>query len=243
MKAIFVTGTDTEVGKTIITGLLGHYFLEKRLRVITQKWLQTGGISAPNGEMFSQDIAMHLKLMKRNSKDIADYLKYVCLYIFKLPASPHLAASVENRRVNINKMKKYFRFLVEKFDLTIVEGLGGALVPVTQKKLVIDIANELKLPVIIVVRNKLGAINHTLLTVEAIKKRNMKILGIVFNNLDKNAECPLPAEKIILKDNPEIVKKITGEKILGVLPYCKSRKEMSNAFTPIGDKIFQYIKK
>ena len=231
MKAIFVTGTDTEVGKTIVSGLLGRYLLEKGLRVITQKWLQTGGMG------FSQDITMHLKLMKRKPEDIAEYLKYICLYVFKLPASPHLAASVENRRVSINKMKKYFRFLTNEFDWTIVEGLGGALVPVTQKKLVIDIAKELNLPVIIVVRNKLGAINHTLLTVEAIKRRNMKILGIIFNNLDRNEE------KIIQEDNPKIIKKITGEKILGVLPYCLSRREMYKAFTPLGDRIFRYIKR
>jgi dethiobiotin synthetase len=89
--------------------------------------------------------------------------------------------------------------------------VGGALVPYNKKRLVIDIAKELRLSVLIVVNNRLGAINQALLTIEAIRKREMEIEGLIFNNMDKRAD------KKILRDNISIIKRISGEKIFGIL--------------------------
>lgn len=229
MKAVFVTGTDTGIGKTIVSGLLARYFLSMGYRVVTQKWIQTGG-----GD-FSEDIEQHLKLMKKKKEYVKGYMPYINPYTFKFAASPHLAASLEKRKVNVNKIKNSFRFLLKEFDFTIVEGIGGALVPFTRKRLVIDIAGELKLPVLIVAGNKLGAINHTLLTIEAIKARGMKISGVIFNNLKESVNS------VILKDNPEIVEALTGEKIYGVLPWLRNREALYKVFRPIAGSIFAQL--
>ena len=223
MKGIFVVGTDTGVGKSIVTGLLGRYLQEKNYRVITQKWIQTGS-------RVSADINLHLKIMGIPKKKIKDYLVYVCPYKFLLPASPHLASRQENKRISIAKIKQSFKLLSAKFDFVIVEGIGGALVPVDQKRLMIDIAKELDLAVLVVAQNKLGAINHTLMTIEAINNRKMKILGILFNNLKGE-------KKLIAKDNPDIIKKITKQNIIGILPWDKKLDRLYKKFLPIAGKI------
>jgi dethiobiotin synthetase len=223
MKGIFVTGTDTGVGKSIVTGLLAKYLREKGYKVVTQKWVQTGS-------RFSADINLHLKIMGVSKSAIKDYLNCVCPYIFKLPASPHLAAKAENKKIKIARIKKSFKLLSLKFDFVIVEGIGGALVPVNENRLVIDIAKELGLPVLVVAQNKLGAINHILMTIEVLNKRKMKILGLLFNNCKGQ-------DKLILKDNPDIIRKITGQNILGVLPWNKRFSLLYKKFLPIAAKI------
>ena len=141
-----------------------------------------------------------------------------------------LLAGVLKFRTSDPRIKNSFTILSKEFDTVIIEGIGGALVPYNTKDLVIDIAKELDLPVIIVAKNKLGAINHTLLTIEAIRARNMKILGLIFNSHENE-------DKIIADDNPEIIKTLTNEKILGNLPLLKERTLLQKAFRPIGDNI------
>ncbi|MDO8602259.1 MAG: dethiobiotin synthase [Candidatus Omnitrophota bacterium] len=229
MKGILVTGTDTGVGKTVIAGLLAKYMLEKGHNVITQKWIQTGC-----SDFVSSDAGLHLKIMGREKKDIKDYLRHILPYKFRAASSPHLACLIENRRISADKVIKSFRILSKRFDLVIVEGTGGVLVPCGKKKLLIDIAKELGLAALIVAQNRLGAINHTLLTIEALRKRRIKILGIIFNNPEKE-------NRIILKDNPVIVKALSGEKIFGVLTRENQLDKLYLEFTPIGERIRKAI--
>ena len=231
MKSVFITGTDTEVGKTIVCGLLANYLAGKDHTVVTQKWIQTGSENLP------PDIAVHLDLMGKNKSDIEDYLSDIAPYTFRLPASPHLAAALEKKRIDATKIKESFQRLSKKFEFVIVEGIGGALVPFNKKNLVIDIAQQMALPVIIVAANKLGAINHTLLTIEALKARDIKILGIIFNAHNEIQD------KIVLEDNPKIIKTLTGEKILGTLLWSKDRPLLYEAFEPIGRDILLELTK
>jgi len=225
MNALFVTGTDTGVGKSLVTGLLARYLSEKGLRVVTQKWIQTGSADC-------QDINVHLKLMGASAKKLRTSHGLVCPYRFLLPASPHLAARYEGKRIDAGRIKKSFNLLKRSFDFVIVEGVGGALVPVNGHDLTIDIARQLNLPALIVVQNKLGAINHTLMTVEVLKSRKMRILGILFNNYkDQDAR--------ILKDNPQIIKKLTRQKILGHLPWEKNTGLLYKKMIPIARRIFK----
>ena len=166
-NSIFITGTDTGVGKTLITGLLARFFAEKENNVITQKWIQTGSRD------FSEDIETHLKIMGRSKDVISGLEDFVSPYTYTFPASPHLAAEIDNTAVDEGKIKSAFNELSNKFDVVLVEGVGGFLVPINERKTVADIAEELNIPVIIVAENRLGAINQTLLTIEAIKKRNI----------------------------------------------------------------------
>lgn len=224
MRALFVTGTDTGVGKTVISGLLGRFLSNRGYRVITQKWIQTGS-------NFPRDINLHLKLMKIKAEDIRDCQSYLSPYIFKFPSSPHLASALERKRISADRIKRSFECLSDKSDFLIVEGIGGALVPFNGRRLVIDIAKELNLPVLIVAGNRLGAINHALLTIEAIERRKMNIIGIIFNNQNRKTE------DIILKDNPLIIKKLTGRVILGILPWIKDNDLLYKRFIPIAKKL------
>ncbi|MDP3787168.1 MAG: dethiobiotin synthase [Candidatus Omnitrophota bacterium] len=229
MKAVFIVGTDTGVGKTVITGCLARHLFEKGYSVITQKWIQTGCDSFSHS-----DVATHLKIMGRKATAIKEHQPYAVPYIFKPACSPHLASKIEDRRISADKIIKSFNFLSRHFDLVIIEGVGGVLVPFTDKRLVIDIVKEVDLPVVIVAGNKLGAINHTLLTIEALRARKIRIVGLVFNNLRKE-------DKRILKDNPRIIGALSGQEIFGTLSWEPSHKKLYKRFAPIGERIFKRL--
>lgn len=225
MKVIFVAGTDTGVGKTVSTGLLGRYLSKKGYRVVTQKWVQTGCSGFPN------DLEVHLKLMEKKRRDFEGYLPLMMPYLFKFPSAPHLSARLEKRRIDLARIEKTLKVLANGFDFVIVEGIGGLLVPLTGSCLLADFVKKLNLPVLLVAGNRLGAINHTLLSLEALKARRIKTLGVIFNNISPNED------KRILQDNPKIVARISGEKVLGVLPWVKNLSQLHKHFTPIGKKI------
>lgn len=230
MKGIFVTGTDTGIGKTIVAGLLARFLAEAGYKVITQKWVETGTLG------FSKDVSLHLKLLGKKKKEFKKYLADISPYVFKFVSSPHLASGLERKRINTERIKKSFKSLTKAFDFVVVEGAGGALVPLNKKKLIIDLAKELNLPVVVVVGNKLGAINHTLLTLEALKARKMKIAGVVFNNFASRGSS------IILKDNLKIIEAISNQKISGSLPWAKDKSVLHKSFKKIGKNILTNLK-
>lgn len=225
MKAVFVTGTDTGVGKTIVAGLLARYLREQGYRAITQKWVQTGTRDFPS------DIPTHLKLMGMKQEAIQEYEEDVTPYVFELAASPHLAAAHENTSIDTRKIIASFRKLSKEFDAVVVEGAGGILVPLNRRRLLIDVVETLALPVVVVAANKLGAINHTLLTVEALQTRNIEVLGIVFNTIDRRQD------EAVMRDNPEIVKTFARVPILGQLPWSENPKRLYGNFKSIARKI------
>lgn len=221
----FITGTDTGVGKSIISGLLARYLLNQGNTVITQKWIETGAKTR-----FS-DIDTHLKFMGMDRAEIKDILDLVLPYSLNPACSPHLAAEAEDILIDKERIKKAFRSLLDKFDVLIAEGSGGALVPINRSNLIIDILKELSMPVIIVAANKLGAINHTLLTIEALQVRDIKIEGVIFN------DQPDYNNKQVCADNLKIVKDITGINILGRLPWSDDMSLLIREFDRIGKAI------
>ena len=228
-RAIFITGTDTGVGKTVVAGLLGRFLIEKKIDVITQKWIQTGCSS------FSDDVAFHLEMMGKTEKDISPYLSDVTPYILSFPSSPHLAAEIAGKHIDTARIEESFYTLQKDFEVVLVEGSGGLMVPINEEKMMIDVVRKLNLPVLIVAENKLGAINQTVLTVEALRRRDMQILGIVFDR------CSEGGDEQILKDNPKIIRKLTGVEVLGEAPFTKDIAELYKAFRPIGQKILQAL--
>lgn len=230
MRGLFITGTDTGVGKSVITGCLARYLQEKGYNVITQKWIQTGC-----SLLSSSDVYLHLKIMGHTLDYIKNHRFNVVPYIFKTACSPHLAARIEKKKIFANKIIESFKLLTNRFGFVVVEGIGGALVPFNKNRLVIDIVKGLNLPVLVVAENRLGAINHTLLTIEALKTRKINILGIIFNNIKKE-------NSYILKDNPRIIKSLTAQEILGLLPFGSSYEQIYRGFISIGNKIFKVIK-
>ena len=204
---IFIAWTDTSVGKTVVTGLLARHLTEKGYRVATQKWVRTG------------------------CRGRTDKVSALEPYKFKFPASPHLASRLERRRIDIGKVINSTKAFSRRFDFVIIEGTGGLMVPLNEKTMIIDTVKALKIPVLLVAANKLGAINHALLSVEALRRRNIKIIGTIFNNLFKNEN------RIILEDNPKIIEKLSGVKTLGILLYAKNPLTLEARFSKIGDRI------
>jgi dethiobiotin synthetase len=224
-KGIFITGTDTDVGKTLVTGLLAQYLLGQTWSVMTQKWVQSGCSGFP------EDIDTHLRWMGRTREGIANYKDAVCPYVFALPASPHLAAEAEGRSIDLAVIKQAYERLAARFDCVLVEGTGGALVPYSRQALLLDLTDDLDLPVLIVAKNQLGAINHTLLTVEAIQGRGLTTAGIVFNGPEHEPD-------LISQDNPKIIQALTDVPVLGSLPWTLDEATLIRAFEPIGRAIW-----
>ena len=159
MKGIFVTGTDTGVGKTIVVAALLRELKLRGLDAMPMKPVQTGWPQA-------NDVA-------------ACGVKNTPLtnpYRFKLAASPHLAG-----RVKLQKIVRAFNALSRKHDFVVVEGAGGVLVPLNDKETMIDLIKKLRLPVVIVARAGLGTLNHTLLTLNELRRAGLRVAGIVLN--------------------------------------------------------------
>ncbi|MCK4851739.1 MAG: dethiobiotin synthase [Candidatus Omnitrophica bacterium] len=229
-KAVFITGTDTGVGKTLVTGMLGRFMSENGFRTITQKWIQTGSRG------HAGDIAVHLELMRITEKDIEKYLPHVAPCVFSFPGSPHLAARLEQRTVDAGKILDSFYLLKDDFDFVVVEGAGGPMVPIDNRTMMIDICDRAGIPALIVAGNRLGAINQTVLTIEALKKRGIDVPGIVFNRTSPRED------ELVLRDNPVIVNELTGVAVFGSLPYNENPDALYQLFRPMGRAILNKMR-
>ncbi len=170
----FVTGIDTDAGKSYATGYLARKWNEQGLRTITQKLIQTGN----NG--YSEDIDLHRKLMKINYTE-EDKAQLTMPEIFTYPASPHLASQLDNRSIDFDKIENATRILSKRYDAVLLEGAGGLMVPLTEYYLTIDYIREKGYPIILVTSGRLGSINHTLLSLEAIARRNLNLHTVAYN--------------------------------------------------------------
>jgi len=176
MSVYFVTGIDTDIGKTYATGLAARFLLRQGRSVITQKIVQTG-TSGP----IADDILLHRRLMGIEPLPV-DWNGTTCPYRFRFPASPHLAARLENVQIDPKNITDATARLLETYDTVLLEGAGGINVPIRRDYLIADYVQEHRYPMIIVTSGRLGSINHTLLTLEAAASRNIPPAGIVFNH-------------------------------------------------------------
>ncbi|MBD3379073.1 MAG: dethiobiotin synthase [Candidatus Omnitrophica bacterium] len=231
IDGIFLTGTDTGVGKTLVAGLLARYLKRRDVSVVTQKWVQTGCVGV------SEDIETHLKIMGVNGADVAEHIAMISPYILTYPASPHLAAERDKKTIEPSKIIKAYKALSAKFEHVVVEGAGGWLVPISRKATCADVVKEMLLPVLIVAENRLGAINHTLLTIESVRSKGLNVLGVVFNRISGDGD------EHLLEDNKRIVSEITGVNVLGELAFSADMDELVNSFSGIGDKYIDLVSK
>ncbi|MCF8998856.1 dethiobiotin synthase [Acinetobacter nectaris] len=186
-KVYFISGIDTEVGKTYATGYLARRYLEAGQSVITQKLIQTGN------EAYSEDILKHREIMGVPLFE-EDHQKITMPEIFSYPASPHLSAKLDRRPINFNKIAKATQQLTENFELVLLEGAGGLMVPLTDDLLTIDYIQQHEFPVILVTSGRLGSINHTLLSLEALKSRNINLHAIAYNLNDESEDQTISIE-------------------------------------------------
>ena len=169
-----ISGIDTDIGKTVATGLMAKALLSQGYSVVTQKIAQTGCAG------ISEDILKHRELMDTYLYP-EDTNGLTCPYVFSKPCSPHLAAELAQTHINLDKITLATRSLVEKYDHVLLEGAGGLMVPLTENVTFLDYLQEQKYPLILVSSPRLGSINHTLSALELAKGRGIPVKGIVYN--------------------------------------------------------------
>ena len=187
-KGFFITGTDTGVGKTFFSLLL-----MKKYNFNYWKPIQTGN-TTENDTLYIKNI-----IGIKNNKF------YKSIYSFKKPLSPHLASHHENVSINIKKINK-----PNSDDPIIIEGAGGILVPLNKKNLIIDLIKKFNFPVVIVSKSILGTINHTLMTINILKRNKINVFGVILNNVKNKKEGNNNAKSI------EIFGKV---KVIGQVPF------------------------
>lgn len=170
----FVSGIDTDAGKSYATGWLAKEWNASGRRTITQKLVQTGNTG------FSEDIELHRKIMGCGMLP-EDRQRLTMPEIFSYPCSPHLAAEIDGREIDFEKIESATRILSERYDAVLLEGAGGLMVPLTGSLLTIDYVREKGYPLIFVTSGRLGSISHTLLALEAVKSRGIRLEALVFN--------------------------------------------------------------
>ena len=177
----FITGIDTNIGKSYATGWLAREWNRQGIKTITQKMIQTGNVG------HSEDIDLHREIMGIPfTEEDREHITFPIVYSY--PASPHLAAEIDHQTIPIDKIAESTRILRDRYDVVLLEGAGGLMVPITRDYLTIDYVADHELPVILVTSGRLGSINHTLLSIEALEKRGIQLYGLVYNTYPKSDE-------------------------------------------------------
>ena len=200
-KGVFVTGSDTGVGKTVIAGAIAAAIKAHGLDVGVMKPVASGAKEI-EGKLVSEDAVYLKKIIDSTDDDVL-----VNPILLKPPLAPTMAASKTGIQIDIDKIWKAYEELTNKHDFVVVEGIGGLMVPIDDTFFVADMVRKMDLPLVIVSRDYLGTINHTLLTVEYAKSRNIRIKGIVINML-KNGD-----------DFVREIEKYSSVPILGTIPF------------------------
>jgi|Deesub1362B_J571_1020462.scaffolds.fasta_scaffold00107_32 dethiobiotin synthetase len=210
MKGIFITGTDTGVGKTIIASAIVRVLKARGISVAVMKPIESG--CRREGDVLIPLDGVMLKEMAEN--DIT--LEEVTPFRFENPLAPMVASEIEGTEVDERVIYDTIKELQEKYDYIVVEGVGGLMVPVKQRLMIVDIVRDTGLPLLIVASNRLGVINHTVLTVEAAKRRGIDIIGVVLNT-------PNPSrDDISLETNPLVLRRVLEVPLVGVFPFINS---------------------
>ena len=235
-RGFFITGTDTGVGKTIIAGALILVIRSLGLRVCGMKPIETGCMKAERGfkdRVLETSDGMFLK----ETADMDDSIDVITPIRFEKPLAPFPASEIEGIPVDIDKIKKAFKYLLKKYDMVVVEGIGGLLVPIQRDYFVLDLAKDFGLPIIIVSRPGIGTINHTLLTVNYAMKEGLNVAGIILNYSRP------PENTLAEQTNPEVIRQISPVPILGVFPYLENRERVTLEKTAIKSLDIRRIKK
>ena len=210
-RGIFVTGTDTDVGKSVVAGGLAGALRQKGVDVGVMKPVQSGGIER-DGELVSPDALFMLK-----SSGISDELQLVNPVCLALPAAPNLAAEVAGHEIDINAIMDSYDQLRSRHEFMVVEGAGGITTPITNDYQMHQLISALGLPLVIVGRPGLGTINHTILTAEFARHNEIPVIGVILNNYP--LEDPKAEEDIVLRTNPDQIERFGGIKVLGKVPH------------------------
>lgn len=225
VKAVFISGTDTDVGKTVVSALLCRCLLERGLTVGYYKPVQSGALSSgdsASGNIPDQWISPDCQLVTQ----IAPQALVRCSYIFPLPAAPQLAAEHMEPSVKIDPLvlDRDFQTLNAQCDITVVEGAGGLAVPLTPQLSITDLVKRWQLPLILVSRPHLGTINHTTLSNAYCRQLQIPLLGtvIAYNAPDLDANDP------VLATAPRLIRQMTDNDPIHLLPFIQLESPQSS---------------
>ncbi len=204
---LFITGTDTGVGKTLIAGAIARILTDKGLKVGVFKPIATGCKNNWEG-LISNDTEF---LSYCANSDLS--LSTITPVGYPIPAVPVVSAACNGSAIDFNRIAAAYKDICQNSDIVIVEGIGGVRVPLTEEFDLLDLAVEFALPVVIVTRPNLGTINHTLMTIDCVRAAELKIAGVVINGY--NATESTEAEDTA----PDVIAKYSGADILAVVPF------------------------
>jgi len=207
-RGVFITATDTGVGKTVVTAALAVALRRGGYAVGVMKPIETGvPLSAD-----TRSDAVRLRTAARSS----DTLTEVRPYVFRLPLAPLEAARLEKRRVTLQAIMRAFSILRQRHEVLLVEGVGGLYVPVTASCDISNIIYRMKLPAIVIGRVSLGGFNHALLTLEALRRRNIPILALVLN---RTVAVKTATARLQESSTLRLLRQLAGVPVIGPLPY------------------------
>ena len=208
-SGIFITGTDTGVGKTFFACGLAALLKDSGYKVGVMKPAETGCVER-DGKLFPEDT---VRLKEASGCDVP--LEKICPYQYRDPLAPSVAAERAGTRIDIDRVMDLYDEISSTHDVTLVEGAGGLMVPLLPSYTYADLAQVLKLPLIVVAANRLGMINHLVLTLEHSSCKGLRVLGYVLNQLE--SQSSLAADT-----NREALSALTGIPYLGELPYLET---------------------
>ncbi len=212
MQSLFVTGTDTDVGKTIVAAALLSIARHNRIDAVPMKPIQSG-CEDINGKLIAPDL--RFSMQSSGLTVSSDEEQSLCPYKFPLPCSPHLAAAEAGESISFDTIHEHFNILKQKREMVIVEGAGGILVPIDAEKTMLDLMKHLNLPVVLVSRPGLGTINHTLLSLAALNQAGLVVAGVIF------CEASPEEDNYIVEDNKKIIARLGTVPILGTFSYIQ----------------------
>jgi len=205
VRSLFITGTDTDAGKTFVTAGVVSGFVNSGVNAIPAKPVQTGCV---NG--IAEDLEFSLRTASLSFPD--SVLQKLCPLRFAPACSPHLAAELADTSISLSGMVSGLHDLQSDFDCVVAEGAGGILVPLGNGKTMLDLMVELGWPVVLVSSNKLGTINHTLLSLSALQHAGFEVAGVIVNHTT-------PPSSLISSSNIRAIREYGGVKILGEIPF------------------------
>ncbi len=210
MVSFFITGTGTSVGKTQVSKLLFSQMSKKVEDIAYFKPIQTGAKHLADGLLAPDVLSVYGLAVAGNLPR-----QITSSYLFEPACSPHLAAELAGKEISLAKIAADIDQLQRRFQVVLIEGAGGLLVPINKEKTMLDLIQKLNLPAILVFNNDLGAINQALMSINTLKARKVEIAAIISNELSpRNSKNAL-----IREDNLEIIERFSGEKVSGTIFY------------------------
>jgi dethiobiotin synthetase len=226
-QGLFITGTGTGVGKTVVTAGILRWLRRRGIDAVPAKPVQTGGLSV-NGALVAPDLEFCLSAAGMQPPE--SKIALMAPYIYAPACSPHLAGRIKRDYPKIAHIKICVEILSSSCDMVVVEGAGGVMVPLDEQATMLDLMASLNFPVVLVAHAGLGTINHCLLSIQALRTAGIEVLGVVFNEVTPG----LPEDDFIKKDNIETVSRLGHVNVLGNVVHlaglCPDNEYLWNQF-------------